>query len=42
MENEMILQVTDEEETLVLEFIDLDDLKAEGILPKHLSDFTDR
>ena len=29
-----ILQVTDEDETLVLEFVDLEDLRAEGILPR--------
>ena len=29
-----ILEVTDEDETLVLEFVDLDDLRNEGILPK--------
>jgi hypothetical protein len=29
-----ILQVTDEDESLVLEFVDLDDLRAEGILPR--------
>jgi hypothetical protein len=28
-----ILEVTDEDDTLILEFIDLDDLKNEGILP---------
>jgi hypothetical protein len=30
-----ILEVTDEDETLVLEFVDLDDLRAEGILPRN-------
>jgi len=29
-----ILQVTDEDENLVLEFVDLDDLRNEGILPR--------
>ena len=29
-----ILQVTDEGETLVLEYVDLDDLRKEGILPR--------
>jgi hypothetical protein len=29
-----ILEVTDEDETLALEFIDLDDLRSEGILPR--------
>jgi len=31
-----ILEVTDEDETLVLEYIDLDDLRYEGILPKNI------
>lgn len=31
-----ILIVTDEDETLILEYLDLDDLRSEGILPKHL------
>jgi hypothetical protein len=31
-----ILEVTDEHETLALEFIDLDDLRNERILPKNL------
>lgn len=30
-----ILQVTDEDESLVLEFVDLEDLRNEGILPRH-------
>ena len=36
MEPEMnrILQVTDEDDNLVLEFVDLDDLRNEGILPR--------
>ena len=29
-----ILQVTDEDESLVLEFVDLEDLRNEGILPR--------
>lgn len=29
-----ILEVTDQDDTLVLEFVDLDDLRAEGILPR--------
>jgi len=29
-----ILEVTDEDENLILEFVDLDDLRNEGILPK--------
>ena len=29
----MILQVTDEDETLILEFLDLDDIRAEKIIP---------
>jgi len=29
-----ILEVTDEDETLVLEYISLDDLRKEGILPR--------
>jgi hypothetical protein len=35
MENPMnrILEVTDEYDTLILEFVDLDDLKNEGIVP---------
>ena len=31
-----ILEVTDENETLVLEYIDLDDLRKEGILPRNI------
>ncbi len=31
-----ILEVTDEDETLVLEYLDLDDLMDERILPKNL------
>ncbi len=30
-----ILEVTDEDETLVLEYVDLDDLKNERILPRN-------
>jgi len=29
-----ILEVTDEDENLVLEFVELEDLRNEGILPK--------
>jgi len=29
-----ILEVTDEDETLVLEYVELDDLRNEGILPR--------
>ena len=28
------LQVTDEDETLVLEYVEIDDLRKEGILPR--------
>jgi len=28
------LQVTDEDESLVLEYVDIEDLRHEGILPK--------
>ena len=31
-----ILEVTDEDDTLLLEFVDLNDLKDERILPPHL------
>jgi hypothetical protein len=31
-----ILVVTDEDDTLILEFVDLDDLRNEAILPKHV------
>jgi hypothetical protein len=31
-----ILEVTDEDDTLVLEFLDIDDLKNERILPAHI------
>ena len=30
-----ILEVTDEDDTLILEFVDLDDLRNEGILPQN-------
>jgi hypothetical protein len=30
-----ILEVTDEDETLNLEYVDLNDLRNEGILPRH-------
>ena len=33
-----ILEVTDEDDTLVLEFVNLDDLRYEGILPPNLPD----
>ena len=29
-----ILEVTDEDESLILEFVELEDLRNEGILPK--------
>ena len=29
-----ILEVTDEDETLVLEYVEIDDLRKEGILPR--------
>lgn len=29
-----LLEVTDEDDTLVLEFVDLEDLRNEGILPR--------
>ena len=29
-----ILKVTDEDESLILEFVDLEDLRNEGILPR--------
>ena len=29
-----ILEVTDDNETLTLEYVDLDDLRKEGILPR--------
>ena len=29
-----ILEVTDEDDTLILDFVDLDDLRNEGILPR--------
>jgi hypothetical protein len=29
-----ILEVTDQDDTLILEFVDLDDLRNEGILPR--------
>jgi hypothetical protein len=36
-----ILEVTDEDETLALEFVDLDDLRNEGILPQNPAQFPD-
>ena len=32
-----ILEVTDEDESLVLEFLDLDDLRNEGLLPQNFA-----
>ena len=29
-----ILEVTDQDDTLILEFVDLDDLRNEGIIPR--------
>ena len=37
-----ILEVTDEDETLALEFVDLDDLKYERILPANLGTSSDQ
>ncbi len=37
-----ILEVSDEDETLILEFVDLDDLKNERILPNFVGTTTDR
>jgi len=37
-----ILEVTDEDETLALEFVDLDDLRNEGILPLNRSQFANQ
>ena len=34
-----ILEVTDEYDTLILEFVDLNDLRNEGILPQNPSHF---
>jgi len=36
-----ILEVT-EDDTLILEFVDLDDLRNEGILPQNPSHFADQ
>jgi hypothetical protein len=30
-----ILEVTDDNETLILEYVELDDLRNEGILPRY-------
>lgn len=32
-----ILEVTDEDDTLILEFVELDDLRDERILPRHVT-----
>jgi hypothetical protein len=32
-----IVVVTDEDDTLILEFVDLDDLRDERILPRHVT-----
>ena len=32
-----ILVVTDEDDTLALEFLDLDDLRSEGIIPREFA-----
>ena len=37
-----ILEVTDEDETLALEFIELDDLRTEGILPQNSANLADQ
>ena len=37
-----ILEVTDEDETLALEYVDLDDLRNEGILPQNPAHFPDQ
>jgi hypothetical protein len=37
-----ILEVTDEDDTLILEFVDLDDLRNEGILPQNPSQRPDQ
>ena len=37
-----ILEVTDEDETLVLEYVDLDDLRNDGILPQNPAHFPDQ
>ena len=34
LEMNRILEVTDEDESLVLQFVDLDDLRNEGIIPR--------
>jgi hypothetical protein len=34
LEMNRILEVTDEDESLVLQFVDLEDLRNEGILPR--------
>ena len=40
--NHTILVVTDEDDTLVLEFVELDDLRYEGILPQNPAHFPDQ
>ena len=37
-----ILEVTDEDETLVLEFVDVNDLRNEGILPRQIQTLSDQ
>jgi hypothetical protein len=37
-----IVVVTDEDETLALEFVELDDLRNEGILPQNPAHFADQ
>ena len=37
-----ILEVTDEDESLVLEFLNLDDLRNEGILPHNFAAIPDQ
>jgi len=37
-----ILEVTDEDETLALEFVDLHDLEDERILPAHIRHVSDQ
>jgi hypothetical protein len=32
-----ILTVTDEDDSLILEFVEIDDLRREGTLPKHVA-----
>ena len=37
-----ILEVTDEDDNLVLQFVELDDLRNEGILPQNPAHFADQ